>query len=91
MFAFAFAGMSTVLHQLEQEEKHHHEDGTHLCAPDHHHHCSLCDVVIYPSLASTVSSETTTPIFNNEYSVTTQSALLNTVFHSVQGRAPPTV
>lgn len=87
----AFAGFSTVLHQLEQGENHRHEDGTHLCAPDHHHHCTLCDVIIHPSLVSSETIKKSTPIWINIYTTAFQDAVLTQTLYSTLGRAPPTV
>ncbi len=85
----SFAGATSTMHHIEENEKHCHLEETHICAPDAHHRCSLCDTLLSSGLTSS-------GVFDVEKINQTQNA---TAFNSSAfypfvdrislGRAPP--
>ena len=89
ILVLSFAGASSILHQLEQEETHSHELGTHLCTPDAHHHCSLCDTLITFGFITKEIRGNYAVVWSNDYVAEQTSLVLSPSTFKKRGRAPP--
>jgi hypothetical protein len=89
ILVLSFAGASSILHQLEQEETHSHAGGTHLCASDSHHHCSLCDTLITFGFISSEIVNDQEIVWSSDYIAKQTSPLHSKSTFEKAGRAPP--
>jgi hypothetical protein len=89
ILVLSFAGASSILHQLEQEETHSHEGGTHLCTSDAHHHCSLCDTLITFGFISSETVNDQEIVWSSNYIGKQTSPVHSKSTFKKAGRAPP--
>ncbi|MDA0778126.1 MAG: hypothetical protein O3C19_03550 [Bacteroidetes bacterium] len=88
---FAFAGSTSILHNLQHEQLHCDEGSAHFCEESGHHHCALCDVVFYPAIATPSCYTSSTISWNIELHILLSEAVSSSIVLHRASRAPPLV
>ena len=88
---FAFAGSTSILHNLQQEQIHCDEGSAHFCEESGHHHCALCDVVFYPAMVALSCDAISYADWNIELNSLLSEAVSSRIVLHRASRAPPLV